>query len=1224
MTPTEHSPKTPSPRTSFFALLGSLLRVKGSGASKTRGGTGPSSVRRPGRTFHPFSRLKCCVPVLLCAVVGALAFTAAPALAAAPEAPATLSPAQSVTATTATLEGTLNPGAKAKAGWFFAYSTEIMCAINPLTTPTEAEEEVQAKTEKAAVTGLEPRKEYKFCLFATNEAGEATQSANEVSFTTPAAAPAVVSEATSGVKATEATLEAVLNPDNQTTTTTYSFEYSTKGKVGAGEKLEAPIVELAGGEFPAEAFGETPVGASTGAVLNQGTTYFYRVVAKYGASEEVKGKVLSFTTAIPPETPTATKVKPGSITATTVEVEGELNPTKARTSEPGSFEVLYKVSPLSEATTGQCEESATSAPTSGAKEEKVSEKLTGLQPNAKYTFCLRAKNEAGEEATGAPVTFDTPAAPPTIESESSSPVQPSESNPHPSPAHEIRLEGSVNPNNEPTECDFQYQAEEALLKVPTTVPCEPASFPAFFPGQGVALNVGGLEEGKTYYYRVVAKNAAGETVGIEGEPVKSFETALSPSAPEQAKATGITAKTATLNAVLNPGGPRAKEPGSDEFVYRQSSSECRYLLSAEEEASIQTKIAEARGLEDTAKQEELEAELKADRARQAENKATPAEAPPGLGEKEAAKAAVSELHPGAAYTYCLLVRNEAGEEVLGPAETFTALPFAPKIVGESAASVTATEATLNAQIEPNGATTTYHFEYGTTTSYEEPPTAPTELKGSLTAADTAEAIVKPLHPGTTYHYRVVATNEVGGKVETEDGPDQEFTTPETPTTAETCPNETRRAEQPYAKTLPDCRAYEMVSPVEAGGQDATDTSIPSGQARAALSGEEPAAGGKPVGEAITYSSKGSFAEPDGANFENQFLSRREPEHDRWSTRSITPPLEAYNTSLHGGYFGVFFTPELTEGVTPITAQLTPEAPEGLEELYLVGLADGPGSYRLVSHLPPSEEIYAPQYHTGGSGGVYPLGASADLGQIVFTIVNESNQVVGPLREWVNGAVVPVSVSNSGEPWYEATVGNSRPSGPGSSDVWRAVSEDGSRVVFGYSGELYVRVNAEQPQPKSDEQCTVSTDACTVKLGGGGASYRGANTEGTEIFYTENEDLYEASLPVGQVTPHVTALTSGGKVQGVVQISEDGSYVYFVAKAELKGPHGEPLRNSQGKEPVPGADNLYLSHGGAVQYIATLSAAGDFEDWREDPAPKPPSSRRARPLAVVWRSPRLKA
>ena len=149
------------------------------------------------------------------------------------------------------------------------------------------------------------------------------------------------------------------------------------------------------------------------------------------------------------------------------------------------------------------------------------------------------------------------------------------------------------------------------------------------------------------------------------------------------------------------------------------------------------------------------------------------------------------------------------------------------------------------------------------------------------------------------------------------------------------------------------------------------------------------------------------------------------------------------------------------------------------------------------------------------------------------------------------------------------------------------------------------MNAEQRQSAFEgtgagERCTEPADACTVRLSAGGARYWGANTADTEIFYTEGEDLYEASIPLGQVTPRVTALTRGAGVQGVVQISEDGSYVYFVAKDALTGAEGEPLENIRGDEPQEGQDNLYLSHGGAVQYIATLSTGDDFEDWRAGP------------------------
>jgi hypothetical protein len=81
---TRQTPRTPSLRAAAFAALWTASRRRGTGAPEITRGTGTPSARRPGRTFHPFSRLKCYVPVLLCAVGRALAFTTAPALAVAP------------------------------------------------------------------------------------------------------------------------------------------------------------------------------------------------------------------------------------------------------------------------------------------------------------------------------------------------------------------------------------------------------------------------------------------------------------------------------------------------------------------------------------------------------------------------------------------------------------------------------------------------------------------------------------------------------------------------------------------------------------------------------------------------------------------------------------------------------------------------------------------------------------------------------------------------------------------------------------------------------------------------------------------------------------------------------------------------------------------------------------------------------------------------------------
>jgi hypothetical protein len=61
------------------------------------------------------------------------------------------------------------------------------------------------------------------------------------------------------------------------------------------------------------------------------------------------------------------------------------------------------------------------------------------------------------------------------------------------------------------------------------------------------------------------------------------------------------------------------------------------------------------------------------------------------------------------------------------------------------------------------------------------------------------------------------------------------------------------------------------------------------------------------------------------------------------------------------------------------------------------------------------------------------------------------------------------------------------------------------------------------------------------------------------------------------------------------VSEDGSYVYFVAEGKLAGNYDVVGRSSAQPEPSEGADNLYVSHEGAITFIGTLSGE-DLCDW----------------------------
>ena len=336
------------------------------------------------------------------ALFGAFFALASPALAAAPEAPVTLTPAKAITATTATLEGTLNPGASATSGWFFAYSTEPLCA-GAATTPLEPEATGEALLEKAEVTGLQPFKTYTFCMFATNEVPEQTQSLNEVTFKTLGAAPAVDAESASTVTATAATLEAQINPNNQETS--FAFEYSTEA---TGEALKGTIVTVNGAASLPAVFGDQPVSAPTEPLLPE-KTYFYRAVATNAAGKTTgaAGPLASITTAAKPA---VSDEHATNVSGEGAVLGGEVNPGGAETSYHFEYDTSEYTSNTPHGT------STTPTPLPGdTSQHPASAPVQGLSAATLYHYRLVAVNGAGTvygpdmsfttQSTGGPIAL---------------------------------------------------------------------------------------------------------------------------------------------------------------------------------------------------------------------------------------------------------------------------------------------------------------------------------------------------------------------------------------------------------------------------------------------------------------------------------------------------------------------------------------------------------------------------------------------------------------------------------------------------------------------------------------------------------------------------------------------------------------------------------------------------------------------------------------------------
>ncbi len=430
------------------------------------------------------------------ACIGALLLTTAPpALAAKPESPELK--VSEVNTASATLAGTLNPKKAGEPGTYhFAYrpSTKKECkGAGELKAPEPAGAAAGAAKEavSALITALSSSTEYTVCLVAENAKNEATASA-AVSFkTTPLESPEVL--APEAIKATEATTRGVLSPKAPGELgAEYQFVYrasKTECK-GAGE-LKAPATPgmSLGGEHE-----ELPAQPLSG--LTAGTEYTVCLaVTNAPKTATVVSLPVTFRTATPPATPKTDP--PTEVSASTATLNGVLNPTGAP-SEAGTYEFVYRQNAT------ECQgagEAATSLAATAGKKEAVSAKIEALAPGAQYTYCLIARNAAGELAVGAPVTISRP---PAIESAASSGETPTSA----------ELTAKVNPDGAAvTECRFEYGTTTAYTEPPQ--PCEPATIPSGTLGAVVSRHLEGLTANTPYHWRLVVTSTAGTTTTLD-------------------------------------------------------------------------------------------------------------------------------------------------------------------------------------------------------------------------------------------------------------------------------------------------------------------------------------------------------------------------------------------------------------------------------------------------------------------------------------------------------------------------------------------------------------------------------------------------------------------------------------------------------------------------------------------------------------------------------------
>jgi len=118
---------------------------------------------------------------------------------------------------------------------------------------------------------------------------------------------------------------------------------------------------------------------------------------------------------------------------------------------------------------------------------------------------------------------------------------------------------------------------------------------------------------------------------------------------------------------------------------------------------------------------------------------------------------LSGLTPGATYHYRLVAKNALGTSY-GQDGTFTT-NAKPVATTGSATTISATSESLTGTVDPGGADTTYHFEWGTSSAFGH--TTPVRDAGAGDAASSVTETVTGLKPGETYDFALVATSALG-------------------------------------------------------------------------------------------------------------------------------------------------------------------------------------------------------------------------------------------------------------------------------------------------------------------------------------------------------------------------------------------------------------------------------------------------------------------------------
>jgi hypothetical protein len=720
----------------------------------------------------------------------------------------------------------------------------------------------------------------------------------------------------------------------------------------------------------------------------------------------------------------------------------------------------------------------------------------------------------------------------------------------------------------------------------------------------VEAELTGLHPATTYHLRLHVENSLGE-VAAEAQAAPFTTEALATPVVSIEPVSGQTPTTAHLVGHINP---ESNQPEASTSPAEKAAFEVHWHFHCEPECP---------GLEGTVPADDTSHEV---------------------------SALATGLLPGTVYEAELIAENAGGATTKASAgpTAFTTPAAPPTLSAPSVGAISGTEATLKAAVDPGGAPTTFHFEYVSQGLFEAggfaaaTSTPESASIGSDNESHPIQATVMGLSAGTTYHFRAVVTNTAAG--------DPVVTSIEKtfiafaevqPEGGQGCAEEAARPG--LSALLPNCRAYELVTPAKKNGaligklfafiptqvsgdgsrlMAATDQCFPGAQSCSGNRGNE------------------------GAPYEYIRTAAG------WTNRAMAPSAQVFPTSSYWT-----LSPDTRSALFS-----SPNPLSGEDDFYARTAA---GAFVPIGPLGETAGARSGNYENLAKEGLL---ATADQSHLVYETT---------FSAWA----FDEAESEGSNHLYEYTgAGNTQPilvgvsGGEGSTDLiskcgtflgspelsfaklYRSLSTDGRTVFFaartcasgsganegvkvpGY--QVYARIDGETPAAHSVRLSAPTATSCTTlqcqensgPLGAQKALFQGASEDGSVAFFTSTQqltdtatqdlensesaeggcpelsdptsgcNLYESicpdhcSEPSGRELIDVSTTLSGGpRVQATLAISPDGSHIYFVAEGLL-----DAAPNSLGQMPRSGGENLYVYErdpsfpSGRLRFIATLA------------------------------------